>query len=90
MRHRIYSAPKGKDPEPVSAPRDWLQTFIHAACAAQEESYRRMLDLPGALGDSLIRGIKYSTFEILIRSCTLDPVSELEAIFSNQNSRKKT
>ena len=88
LRHLIYSSPQGKDPESVSAPRDWLQTFIHAACATQEESYRRMLGLPDAFGDSLIRGMEYSTFEILVRSCTLDPISEFEAAFSRKNSSK--
>ena len=86
LRQLIY-----RNPELASGPQskmaiknDWYRPFLHAACAAQEANYRKMLGLPDAFGASLIRGMEYSTFEILVRSCSPDPAAEFRETFKNK------
>ena len=57
---------------------DWLQPFIHAACANQENLYRIDLDLPSAFDEAIAREAPtaYSIFTDIVVSGAKDPLAE--------------
>jgi hypothetical protein len=58
--------------------RDWYRPFLFAACANQENSYRRDLDMPPAFDSGLaaIAPVAYSLFTDIVLSGAEDPLLE--------------
>lgn len=67
-----------KDLGDIPDGRDWYRPFLFAACANQENSYRRDLDMPSAFDSGLaaIAPVAYSLFTDIVLSGAEDPLLE--------------
>jgi hypothetical protein len=74
---RTYDAAR-RELGDAPAENDWLQPFIHGACANQENLYRIDVEMPSAFDESIAREAPtaYSIFTDIVISGAPDPLAE--------------